>query len=191
MSLINDALRKAKQSPKSQPPPAPFLTGEERSCSNSNLLIRGCLLLLALLSGAVLVWFAVNERHSGHDLQANARVLTMTPPPKPNAEVSMPTPKPIEIVAATPEPAMPATSTEAESPPAPAAEIPPASPEMTKPAWPNLQGIFFHPKRPSAVMDGRTVFAGELSGEFLVLAISKQSVTVSGAGQTNVLSLSD
>ena len=190
MSLINDALRKAKQSPKSQPPPAAFLTGEERSRRNSSLLIRGSLLVLALLAGVALVWFAVNERHSRNDLQANARVLTMTPPPKPNAETPTPAPKPVEIVAATPEPDIPATPTDAESAPVPAADIPPAAPEMKKLVWPTLQGIFFHPQRPSAVMDGRTVFAGELTGEFLVLAITRQSVTLSGAGQTNVLSLS-
>jgi hypothetical protein len=54
-------------------------------------------------------------------------------------------------------------------------------------AWPKLQGIFYRPDRPSALLNGRTFLVGERSGDCLVLAIDRQSVTLVSAGQTNVL----
>jgi hypothetical protein len=54
---------------------------------------------------------------------------------------------------------------------------------------PKLQGIFYRPNRPSALLNGKTVMIGGRSGEFLVVAITQQSVTVARAGKTNVLSL--
>jgi hypothetical protein len=72
----------------------------------------------------------------------------------------------------------------ATNPPAVPVEAPPAPPPL-----PKLQGIFYRPDRPSALLNGRTVFVGGRSGEFLVLAITQTSVTVTRAGQTNVLEL--
>jgi len=54
-----------------------------------------------------------------------------------------------------------------------------------------LQGIVFNPQRPSALVNGRTVFIGDRVREMRVVAISMATLTLSGAGQTNVLSLAD
>jgi hypothetical protein len=83
---------------------------------------------------------------------------------------------PTNAVVATPEPP-PATSTvvAADAPKAPAYK---------------LQGIFYRPKNPSAVIDGKLVFAGSRVSEAHVLLIEKDAVTiVTSAGQTNLLEL--
>jgi hypothetical protein len=58
-----------------------------------------------------------------------------------------------------------------------------------KPASPKLQGIFYRPTRPSAVINGKNVFIGSRVGEFKVRSITQENVTIVSATQTNVLSL--
>jgi hypothetical protein len=48
----------------------------------------------------------------------------------------------------------------------------------------------FHPTRPSAMISGRLLFVGDKAGEFRVTAISQDSATLVGGGQTNLLKLS-
>ena len=52
-----------------------------------------------------------------------------------------------------------------------------------------LQAIIFNPRRPSALISGRTVFLGDKFGELRVTRISPTSVTLSGPGRTNLLEL--
>ncbi len=53
-----------------------------------------------------------------------------------------------------------------------------------------LQGISYNPTRPSAIINGNTLFVGEKVAEWTVTAISNQSVTLQdGSGQTNILSV--
>ena len=66
-----------------------------------------------------------------------------------------------------------------------------ADPTPPKPAMPKLQGIFYRPARPSAVISGKNVFIGSRVGEFEVLAITQENVTIGSATQTNVLSLAE
>jgi hypothetical protein len=53
-----------------------------------------------------------------------------------------------------------------------------------------LQGIVYS-KRPSAVINGKTLFVGDRIREFRVVAITPDTAILSGAGRTNVLSLSE
>jgi hypothetical protein len=64
-----------------------------------------------------------------------------------------------------------------------------APPTPPKPAPLRLQAIIFTPKRPSAMISGRTLYVGDKLGDLRVVAIDKESATLTGAGQTNVLSL--
>jgi hypothetical protein len=41
------------------------------------------------------------------------------------------------------------------------------------------------------MISGRTLFVGDKLGDLRVVAIDQQSATLAGAGQTNVLSLSE
>jgi hypothetical protein len=56
---------------------------------------------------------------------------------------------------------------------------------------PKLQAVVFNPKRPSAIISGKSVFAGDRVGEFRVVTITQESVTLVGGGQTNVLVLGE
>jgi len=64
-----------------------------------------------------------------------------------------------------------------------------AQPEPPKPPPLTLQGIVFNPRRPSVVINGKTLFIGERIGQFRVAAIRPDSATLIGAGRTNLLSL--
>jgi len=52
-----------------------------------------------------------------------------------------------------------------------------------------LQAIVFNPKRPSALISGKTVFVGDKLGDARVVAIDQESASLVSAGKTNVLSL--
>lgn len=56
---------------------------------------------------------------------------------------------------------------------------------------PKLQGVFYRPERPAALLNGKMVLIGGTVGEYRVVAMSQQSVTVVRAGQTNVLNMPD
>jgi hypothetical protein len=87
--------------------------------------------------------------------------------------------------AATNAPAADAQENEATNA---AALTPPPPP---KPAPLRLQAIIFNPRRPSAMISGKTLFVGDKLGDLRVVAINRESATLAGAGQTNVLSLSE
>ena len=65
------------------------------------------------------------------------------------------------------------------------------APTPPKPAPLRLQAIIFNPKRPLAMISGKTLFIGDKLGDLRVVAISKESAILAGAGQTNVLTLSE
>jgi hypothetical protein len=65
------------------------------------------------------------------------------------------------------------------------------APTPPKPAPLRLQAIIFNPRRPSAMISGKTLFIGDKLGDLRVVAISKESAILAGAGQTNVLTLSE
>jgi hypothetical protein len=65
-----------------------------------------------------------------------------------------------------------------------AAETAPSGPPPIR-----LQAIVFHPTRPSAMINGRTLFVGDMVGDMRLVAIGRESATLVGAGQTNLLTL--
>jgi hypothetical protein len=52
-----------------------------------------------------------------------------------------------------------------------------------------LQAILLQPGHHSAIINGKTVFVGDKFGDLRVAAIGQDSVTLKGAGQTNILTL--
>jgi hypothetical protein len=62
--------------------------------------------------------------------------------------------------------------------------------EPPKPAPLRLQGIVFS-TRPSAVINGKTLFVGDRVREFRVVAITRDAAVLVGGGRTNTLSLSE
>lgn len=225
MSLINDALKRAKESQQQQPPaapPGPPLRPVERPRGRGGNLWLTVAFALVLAAAAILLWQWVQQgRKPVGEIAANAPAPSSTPA---NPTLPPPSPKPIEtapapaptieskpapvtpkatevapaspLVGAKPEPnplglvpqplSAPAQATsivtDAAAAPPPATEAPP------KPAL-KLNGIFFNPTRPSAIINGKSVFVGDHTGEFRVIAIDRESVTLVGGGATNVLSL--
>jgi len=213
MSLINDALKRAKQSQSPTLPPAGqhlhFRPVESDQSARHGLgLILPIVLALFALLGLFFVWELAHKNHpasSQSDLVARAATSSAaapTPvnPPAPVISQSPTTPPapPVLPAAPQPEPAPVVTVTAAtsEPPPAPAAAAPTPSvpeepPAPPKPAPLRLQGIAFSPAHPSAVINGKTVYVGDKLGEFRVSAITADSATLLNASQTNVLTFGD
>jgi hypothetical protein len=80
----------------------------------------------------------------------------------------------------------------AEPAPKPVVSAPAVAAEPApKPVALNVQAIVFNPSRPSAVINGRTLFLGDHISDYRVAAISHRTVTVVKPGKTNVLILRD
>jgi len=212
MSLINDALRRAKdaqqQSPPQPPLDLPFRPVEPaQQCARRGLglLLPVALVMVALL-GLLSAWQWVQRRDSTGTTEVNARtarVARVIP-------AAQPASAPAAALAAQPDPAVQpdsssspatlaadATSAAINGPAADAQEsevtdtaamTPPPPP---KPAPLRLQAIVFNPRRPSAMISGKTLFVGDKLGALRVAAIDHESATLVGAGQTNILSLAE
>ncbi len=188
MSLINDALKRAKQTQQANPPTTPSLEfrpvepaqGEGRRTS---LLLVGLSLVIVAIVGmcAALVWYV--SQKNGPALRVEASADQKQPAPHTNAP-TQPAPKPTPpVTVAEPAAAAPATIENLES------TVAASDPLKLAPL--KLQGIFFNPKNPSAVVNGKTVYLGERVAGFFVLAMSPSSVTFANSTATNVLSLSE
>lgn len=230
MSLINDALKRAKQAQRNNPAPMPpdlqFRPAEpsQRPSFGAPILLVIAAVLVLML-GAVFVFIALQQRGATPQVvNASQPGVLVTPPVNPpvgstpapaqtpitTPALTEPAPTPTASVAAMPpnitqpvsSPDAPANApnptTVATPPPetAPAdaatnSAVAVANVEPPKPAVPKLQGIFYRPDRPSAVINGKNVFVGSRVGDFRVLAITRESVTIGSATQTNVLSLAE
>lgn len=229
MSLINDALKRARQAQSQQAPPtvaAPALQPVETIPYARKGLGVGLPLGLTLLAlvGLLLVWelskrgsppgritasiqapVAATESptvsRSGSAVEKVPPVVRRAP-----AVVSTPSSK-LASATTTAAPAVvsqgnasnvsstgPATTVKSNPVPALAANPAPAGitaqpAPIPAPAPLKLQGVVYNPRRPSAVINGRTLFVGDRFRGFRVLAIRPTSAVLVGAGRTNVLVL--
>ncbi len=199
MSLINDALKRASQTP--PPPPVPATAPQANLCpveykrpsALPMILIPAVLLIVLGLAG----WFLVkawktashNLAGSGSKLRVAAREIhdRREGPSKPE-EVS-PVP-PLTVPA-------PAETVPVKANPPVAASVPPPAateePILQPPASPfanlKLQGIFYRPNKPAVVINSKTLYPGDKVGNVKVVAITRESVLLESNGQTNVLTL--
>jgi hypothetical protein len=204
MSLINDALKRAReaQDQAAPPPPAPALRPVEPSQTARHGL--GVMLPAALAVVALLVLLFVWQ-YSQRDTVRKAG--------GPTPENTAPVTSPAQQHAVQPPVTAPAATSVAAVPPAAAPQIatnpasvaavaqpapaPTANTESNalvvavqappKPAPLRLQGIVFNPTSPSAMISGKTVYVGDKLGQMRVVAINQQSATLVGNGETNVL----
>jgi hypothetical protein len=121
--------------------------------------------------------------------EVNQSVPVVTPPPQvqpvPSAPKAIAPAATSTTVASLPEvkpvvkpvAAIPTVKPPTELPPPPKVEFPPLQ----------LQGVFYLPSRPSAVVNGRTVVVGDSIGEAKVQAIDQRSVKMELKGQVKVL----
>lgn len=204
MSLINDALKRAKQVQQEQPArtePGPQLRPIEARPVERNALalMLPAVALVILGLGCFVVWNSLAHKPQATTAAQFEQLSAAAP-------AALPTALPIESAAsvATAPVAqfgnspivVPTTSTasafsqressSAEVPSGTQAAVEAATP---KPAMPKLQAIFYHPTRPSAMINGKSVFLGDKVGELRVAAIDQESITLAGGSQTNVLTL--
>jgi hypothetical protein len=210
MSLINDALRRAKDAEQQVPlPPArdlpfrPVEPAQQSARHGLGLLLPAALAAVALLT-LLLVWQWVQRHNPAEPAGVSgrtARVASAVAAPQP---ASAPAAAGALAVASQPDPATqsasrpsPATGAATNTPVAAAQESEVTNaPAMTpppppKPAPLRLQAIIFNPTRPSAMISGKTLFVGDKLGDMRVVAIDHESATLVGGGQTNVLSLAE
>jgi len=209
MSLINDALKRAKQAHKDNPPPTPDLQfrppdpAQRRSSGPPMLLIVAVVVVFALIGLFVVV--ALRKREPVPSV-ANARqtstpVMQTTAVPAANSgsaaaltrQTTQTNPAPTVALSRASIEAATLSNLFASSASTDAATNVTTVADSTppKPAVPKLQGIFYRPERPSAVINGKNVYVGSRVGELQVLAITQESVTIASATQTNVLSLGE
>jgi len=235
MSVINDALKRAKQAQQKSPAPLPATATAMRTVEATPLggLRLGSLLPFALVTlvggGALLIWFTMKAggvRQSPVTV-AHPKPLPATVPheihpesnPKPAAVQNIAPATGVVPMAGTAEPTLFEPQISSNSPPlianlslapvstattavtdaqvvsvqlaTPSASAVVASQPPSPPPLPRLQGIFYRPQRPAALVDGKMVLIGSTVGEHRIVAISQQSVTIARAGQTNILEMPD
>jgi hypothetical protein len=190
MSLINDALKRATQARTPKPEgttDAPMRTAESHGSIGLPTYFMPAILFV--VTGAcffvVRGWDA--HRHAGVSPQpvviqareaepaptastASAASTKISPVPAAEAAVNTEVPHPI------PDNRQFAVE-ETQAPPPPAEELF------------RLQGIFYRPSKPCAVVNSQTVYIGDTVGNGKVRAITRESVTITVAGQDKVLVL--
>ena len=155
MSLINDALKRARESQRDNPPsgapPLPPVESRARGGAGWILAAAAILFLAAasLFLGPALV---------GH--KAPPTVAAKTP----------------EISAPPPAEAAPAPATNASPPPPDTNTNPPPAAPVEQ--LPKLQGVIFNAASPLAIVNGHTVGVGDRVGDFQVKQILKSSVLI-------------
>ncbi len=197
MSLINDALKRATQAqPPSAPAPEPETPMQPVEPSQPpGLPVYFIPILLLIISGAC--WFLVKgwetRRQSGLYPEPVVVTAREVPTTVPAGGSSQPIPADRQFALdAAPTPSAPVAasapgtnSTAVTETPAPAGAV--ANDGTPKPAPFKLQGIFYRPTNPSAVVNSKTVCVGDLIANGKVKAIDRQSVTIEVGGEIKVL----
>jgi len=203
MSLINDALKRAKQSRKEAPviqvEPPPLRPADPSPRPGLWPFLGIPLVLAVVLALAVIFFWIWLDQIKHQPTQVAARTVVPNPttantvpaapqsvkPATPTAKATEKTDGVANAVAAINSTASAITSATsnttvaaAEPPP-----VPPAPPPL------KLQGIFYTRKNPSAVINGKIRTVGDRIGEAQLVAIGPESVTVVVAGKTNELTL--
>jgi len=195
MSLINDALKRAKAAQQQTPPSAdgPALKPAEPTHApdpGSSKMLFYILIACVVIGNLFLFIYASNrDGKKSEAAPVVARELPATTVVSPPAPVVVPVSAPV-VAAAPPVEAGPvvvvttATNAAVAEPVVVAAQ-----PEPPKPAPLKLQSIVMNPTRPSAMISGKFLFVGDRVQGFRVTAIDQETVTLVGNGQTNVLEL--
>ena len=191
MSLINDALKRAKQAQQPHSPDAPQLRVQFRPVEPSQQVKRsntGIWIAVVIIAGLICGFVIRQVARNGSPAPKEAKAREIVPAKPLPQQSTPPAPAPVATspsVTAKPVPQQPA----AQETSAPATVVTQEEP-ISKPA-PKLQAVVYDPKRPSAIISGKSVFKGDKVGEFSVVGITQESVTLVGSGQTNVLVLGE
>jgi hypothetical protein len=178
MSLINDALKQARQTQDTNPAKGPSLehVNAPRPRRGADSLLLPLLIITIILLAVVMLfqWF---RGTAVTPVRARMLETPVAAAKLPDASrlVIVPAPvKPSETSAVTNAPAMPLVT---------------APPKPLPPIY-KLGGIFYEPSNPTAVINGRSVSIGSRILDARVTAITPNSATLlTAAGETKVLKL--
>jgi hypothetical protein len=176
MSLINDALKRAREAQRNTLPPgaAPLPPVEAPVRGGAGWILAASAILFLGAAGLILIPALLGHK------------------PLPAASVKAPEiPAPMPVAAA-PSPATAAPPPAAITNPPPVANT--SSPQAVAAVekLPKVQGIIFNANRPIAIVSGQTVNVGDRVGDFRVKQITQNSVVFLRAdGTQKILGIGD
>ncbi len=216
MSLINEALRRTRDSER-EVPPAPPNTAELRPAEYrpppkawAFYIFPLILILLLAALGLVLVkWWRATEHTRVRPVVVNATTRSPAPPTRIAATAletqRTPAPTPAPVVAPAIEPrkvasvshpqvvqpaaSEPARAMASVSAPEPSNAVSVAQAPVPAPVAFKLQAIFYHPSHPSVIINGKTLFVGDQLGSARLTSVTSDSAALESPGQTNLLRL--
>jgi len=177
MSLINDALKRAKEKQDQQPPPqaTPPPSMELARHPAGPGLALPLILAVVLALAVIFLWRWFEKRGQPSEEKTVSTSVAQKPGP------------PATVVATPPIAPSPVVTSNAPNASTNVVEMP--APKPLPPIF-KLQSIFYNPRNPSVVINGKTLFLGDRVGEARVISIRQDSATiVTSAGQTNLLEL--
>lgn len=196
MSLINDALKRAKESQKEPPPVTPhFMTVASRPRGMS----MGLIIVAAIFFAAAcfFIGLAIAKKNSAPPVTAVVTTTvkpmeTQVTPTIVQTRPSAPEPKSVKVVTA-PEPAkMDPPSAVASTPAVSNAVVDAMPPPPPPPPQPRLQAVVFDPQNPSAIVNGKIVHVNDVIGDFRIRAILRNAVLIEfGDGTMRRLNLGE
>jgi hypothetical protein len=200
MSLINDALKRANQVAPPEPPTEESQGLEPVEAPSQPALTWPVIVfpILVFFIIALAAFFLVRglERKSADKGTSSQRLMARERASSPE-ETEPVAPAAVEPVAAVakqtnvpiPQSQTPAPAVAEPAPkPAPSQSITVPASATAAPVF-KLHGIFFHAKKPSALINSQTLYVGDRVGNARVVAIEKSSVTIEVDGQRRVLTL--
>jgi cytoskeletal protein RodZ len=188
MSLINDALKRAKQAQQDSPQAAqnavqfrPVEPGQQQVKKNHTAIWIAVVIITGLIIGFVFRQLTRDNNTAPKEVKARENVPANAVSTESSATTKVP-------------PAKTASTAKSGKPESSAQEAAPAVPVITQQeprTVPKLQAVVFDLKRPSAIISGRSLFVGDRFDDLRVVAITQESVKLVGGGQTNVLVLGE
>jgi hypothetical protein len=160
MSLINDALKRARETQQNHPPsgapPLPPVESPARGGAHWILAVSAILFLAAagLVLGPALFGHKVPST-----MAANAPIIPASPPASAVSVPAVSSPPPIAS-------ANPPVATTTNPPP----------PAVAVVKLPKVQGIIFNTTQPLAIVNGQTLSVGDRAGDFQVRQITQNKV---------------
>lgn len=196
MSLINDALKRAKESHQQNSPTpaggAPMRPAESAARGGATAWLWLTVIILLVGFGAFLIGQSIKK-----PAQKSSTSLENVSAQQPVQSQFSDSPASAAPKTATTEPTnasagiLSATNNAADQPSiAPAKEPMPTAVATLAPATTlKLQSIVYNPQRPSVMINGKFLFTGDSYKEFRITDITPNSATLISASQTNVLFL--
>jgi hypothetical protein len=178
MSLINDALKRAKEA--QRPPPQsgvpPMRPVEIKRKEQDFSVALPVLIIFLIVTAFFFIGLAMAKKHT---VIHREEKIVAAPAIASTHEV---------VAAVAPVANPPLSGSPAMNPPAsPAEGISPAAIKVEAPKPIRIQGIAYDPVFSWAIVNGKTVYAGDFVDGMRVTAISRNSITLVGNGQTNTL----